>query len=382
MRYLTLTVVLAAALTALTFGARPCSAQSDTKYTKPAKTDVPVEFNVDAATKKRLEDMYSIASLWGVGTFQEKVQSALDQLVAMGEPAVRFVLAEKIDTIDSLQTRVIDEVIKKMPDVSARLMLKQLPLEKRMYAKANLIRLLGEMKVRDAIPLITPFLSETGRLQRVSIYALGEIRDPSALPLLTPLLTNDNELVRLNTALALGKIGTDGAVDPLLQALNDKVYDVRYPAANSLRLIASVSLPKVLAYLTECRTLEGAQKLYPGLTPHRLFLVQTLLMMTAAQIATDSLAPPATAQPVQPQPTEPVVSLSPATVGEVIKGIARYLNADEWQVRRVAVESLASIPSPQAKAVVLALRPEAESDLFVRAYISDTQEKLAKEAKQ
>lgn len=373
---------LGALAASILVSARPSLAQSNLQYSQGPSKDSPIELKIDAATKKRLEDIYSIASLWGVGTFQKKVQSALDQLVAMGEPAVRFVLAEKIDTIDSLQTRVIDEVVKKKPDVSVPLMLKQLPLEKRTYAKANLVRLLGELRSKDAIPLITPFLSETGRLQRVAIYALGEIRDPSALPLLTPLLTSENELVRLNVALALGKIGTDGAVAPLLQALDDKVYDIRYPAANSLRLIAAVSLPKVLDYLDACRTPDSAKQLYPNLAPDHLPIIQALLIQTAAQIAVDSLTPPQPPAAGRPQPTQPVLSLSSDAQGKILKGVARYLNAEDWQVRLAAIQWLAAIPSPQAKALVMALHAEGESDPYVRAYIADTQDRLAKAAKQ
>lgn len=65
---------------------------------------------------------------------------------------------------------------------------------------------------------------------RHSLVAMGK----AAVPFLTEALKNKNNLMRWETAKALGEIGDPGAAPALVKALEDEEFDVRWLAAEGL----------------------------------------------------------------------------------------------------------------------------------------------------
>jgi len=53
-------------------------------------------------------------------------------------------------------------------------------------------------------------------------------------------LKDENEDVRMNSAIALGGLADESAVEPLIDALKDEVMLVRYYAAEALKYLRSI----------------------------------------------------------------------------------------------------------------------------------------------
>jgi HEAT repeat protein len=83
-----------------------------------------------------------------------------------------------------------------------------------------------------------------------AVHVLGALKDRRAVPILIPLLQDDQ--INYNAAWALGEIGDEQAIGPLIEALGDKNSDVRVIAIQSLeKLRAGDALPHLHALLND-----------------------------------------------------------------------------------------------------------------------------------
>ena len=83
-----------------------------------------------------------------------------------------------------------------------------------------------------------------------AVHLLGELRDARAVPILVPLLRDTR--VNYKVAWALGEIGSQAAVDPLIRALDDKSADVRVIAIQSIaKLGAKEAVPRLRLLLND-----------------------------------------------------------------------------------------------------------------------------------
>lgn len=105
------------------------------------------------------------------------------------------------------------------------------------------IRLLGEVKAKEAVPSLIQYLKtvDTTRSVLVTTYALGQIQDKRATPLL---LQTASSLTRNNTRrrgaiIALGLLGDTKAIPVLEKILADSDELLRVFAAGSLGLLDS-----------------------------------------------------------------------------------------------------------------------------------------------
>ncbi len=94
-----------------------------------------------------------------------------------------------------------------------------------------------------------------GYVRKGAVWALGNARDPRSLPVLIEVLADDITAVRLWSASALGQVGGEAAVAPLVKAIESD------PAA-TVRSNAVWSLGKVLAELDLAHGTEEQQALY------------------------------------------------------------------------------------------------------------------------
>ncbi len=92
-----------------------------------------------------------------------------------------------------------------------------------------------------------------------AVHMLGELKVKQAVPILDPLL--QDEEVNYKVAWALGEIGDGQAISPLIEALRNKHPDVRVIAIQSLaKLGAKEALPRLHALLDDQeKTHYGAQ---------------------------------------------------------------------------------------------------------------------------
>ena len=92
-----------------------------------------------------------------------------------------------------------------------------------------------------------------------AVHVLGALKDKRAVPILVPLL--QDEQINYNVAWALGEIGDDQAIGPLIEALRDKSSDMRASAISALEKLGAVAaLPHLQALLNDQeKTHFGAQ---------------------------------------------------------------------------------------------------------------------------
>jgi HEAT repeat protein len=101
---------------------------------------------------------------------------------------------------------------------------------------ASALGRIGDEKAVD--PLIIA-LDDEPRVREVSAKALGEIGDPRAVDSLISMLDNADWEIRGTIAKALGKIGDPGAINTLIDLLQDKRENVRWYATQALENITS-----------------------------------------------------------------------------------------------------------------------------------------------
>jgi HEAT repeat protein len=86
-------------------------------------------------------------------------------------------------------------------------------------------------------PLIEALEDEQVIVRQGSAMALGEIGNQRALQDLVARLVDESHLVRQAAAIALGKLGSPEALDPLLRAIGDENEIVRRAVVNALGMI-------------------------------------------------------------------------------------------------------------------------------------------------
>ena len=196
------------------------------------------------AEKAKMEELWEVATLWEVGENREKVPKAREELIKFGEKAIEFILTEKMDTIDSLQTRAIDVVIQALPEISKPMMLTALERETRQNAGANLIRLLALLKATEASPTIMKIVQDgklasgtplNPRLRRTILDALGTLDYEPALGIVAQSLLTGDERERLISAQSLGRFSSLEKLRYLLIALGDERFTVRMSAFDGLK---------------------------------------------------------------------------------------------------------------------------------------------------
>jgi len=92
-----------------------------------------------------------------------------------------------------------------------------------------------------------------------AVHVFGALKDKRAVPILVPLL--QDEQINHNVAWALGEIGDQVAISPLIEALRDKSSDMRVSAINALEKLGAVAaLPHLHVLLNDReKTHTGAQ---------------------------------------------------------------------------------------------------------------------------
>jgi HEAT repeat protein len=124
-------------------------------------------------------------------------------------------------------------------------------------AKSFVIRILGKIKSKKAVPLLINLLEDMKRDIRIaSAKSLGEIGDKAVIdPLIKRSLEDEDANVRKSAIEALGMIAPQEAFEPLLKVLDLEVYpDIIESAVNSLMSIDQERFFKGLkSYKTEIK---------------------------------------------------------------------------------------------------------------------------------
>ena len=141
---------------------------------------------------------------------------------------------------DIFNTRPDVLALKSKGDVDG--LIKALNYEKDHNLRISAAWALGELGDSSAIEPLINALDDRKRVKDVVAKALGEIGKPQAIDSLLELLEDDNWEVRGTAAKSLGKIGDPQAIEPLIETLEDKNEIVRWNSSQALENITGESL--------------------------------------------------------------------------------------------------------------------------------------------
>jgi len=113
-------------------------------------------------------------------------------------------------------------------------------------------RALGAIREDAAIPHLLPFLKdELADLRAVTAWVLGRFGKVESLPALIDALQDDDDKVRHNTIVALGKLLHPDAVVPLLRLISTSSYRQKEAIINAIKNIGKRALPVIMKSLEE-----------------------------------------------------------------------------------------------------------------------------------
>jgi len=100
-----------------------------------------------------------------------------------------------------------------------------------LYSARSLIKI-GD---KSSPHLVASLASQNDLIRLYSVYCLGELAfSDAASPIEKMLLSDANFAVRRNAAVALGKISSRSSIEPLINAISDKSWNVRIAATEAL----------------------------------------------------------------------------------------------------------------------------------------------------
>lgn len=124
--------------------------------------------------------------------------------------------------------------------------------DKERYVVESAITILGQMKSTRAPAHLIEILEDREGMGRIKIgRALAEIGEPSVDAIISSMRTDMDREICWHLVWALGRINSDAAIEPLVQALKSRNWMVRNEAAVSLVRINSPTSKKPLRRLLE-----------------------------------------------------------------------------------------------------------------------------------
>ncbi len=317
--------------------------------------------------KAKMEELWAVATLWEVGDNRETVPRAREELIKLGLKAVEFILVEKMDTIDSLQTRAIDAVIQALPEISKRMMMDALEKETRQSAAANIIRLLATLRATESARTIMQALQNSKlpsgaelnpRLRRTLLDSLGTLDYQPAMKVVGESLRTGDERERIICAQSISRFSSLDKVPYLVYALGDERFTVRQSARNGLTESFRKAPEPTWKILWEGLPVEWI--------PAESKSAQTrageleMLLGDLSAILVERL-----------QSFSPTVEIAPDKARDILQEIIRTLHRlgsskYSWSQRYRAVGSLAMIRTPEARDILSILLKEEKHPLVLQ----------------
>jgi hypothetical protein len=204
-----------------------------------------------ADSARTVEELFTTASIWEVGSAREKVTRARQALMTKGVAAVDYAIGAKLATTDGLEYRVLEQLAEAYPDSFAARLLPHLGDEKEVVRR-NVIGLIGTLKWKPAREPLEKLLKaeDQRKLWSRVIATLGLIGDPAARPAVRPFLRDVGERRRLAAVGATAALKDTRSLPVLAECLGDPLLTVRSAAATALIGFGGVAVDPVCAGLT------------------------------------------------------------------------------------------------------------------------------------
>ncbi len=199
-------------------------------------------------TKMSVEEVFKIASEWGVGDNQDRVKKAREELALRGRDALDYIFKEKINTKSSLDLRAIDAALKENKAKAKPFLLKAIS-DNDPHIKKNVCYFIGKYKVKEAEDSLIKYLGmeKNENLVRYYIYALGDIKTKKVKELISYLSSN-REDTRIATIKALGTVGDTSTIPALINALGSPLPTIRSTIDKSIQNFGLDAIPYIKKY--------------------------------------------------------------------------------------------------------------------------------------
>ncbi|MEO0102087.1 MAG: hypothetical protein ABIK81_00085 [candidate division WOR-3 bacterium] len=222
----------------------------------------------DLANKK-IEEVFKGASEWEVGSAKKRVREYRKELIKRDTLSLKYIFSEKIATRNSLELRAIEEFCESLPEKVIPYLLKYL-WDERKEARANVIYLLGKLKVKFAVDSLISALKgrrlPNGKIihnrPRWIISALGDIFKIDSVPpkedsllrekvlsVILKYLNDKYEPTRITATVALGKIKEKKTLPYLIKTLSDPIFTCRQAAENAINDFGKGAITELLFFL-------------------------------------------------------------------------------------------------------------------------------------
>ena len=171
-----------------------------------------------------IDEIFEIASEWGVGSSKERVKKASEILLNRDEEAADYIAKQQLGTKNGLTYRAIKNFAQKSTYFNIKLK-NSLSHHDSLYVK-NAISLLGDTADSTAIKLFVPFLQKKQYLKTI-LSALGNMKTDEALPFLLDYKDSNSEMLRVIVARGFKKINTRNSIDQMLSMKNDSSFLIK-----------------------------------------------------------------------------------------------------------------------------------------------------------
>jgi HEAT repeat protein len=194
-----------------------------------------------------VEEIFKVASEWGVGDNKERVKEARAELSKRGEEALDYIFENKIDTKKGLEFRAIEKTLEGIEDsllIERYLSANINRAEER--ARKNVFVLIGELEVKSLADSLISILGQEGTepYRRAIVYAMGKLKEKRAVNKIVSFL-NEDEPLKLVSIKALGEINDVNTIDDLFPLIGDSSITVRSSVINSLSRFDTLIVPYI-----------------------------------------------------------------------------------------------------------------------------------------
>ncbi|MCO5298212.1 MAG: hypothetical protein M9921_15290 [Fimbriimonadaceae bacterium] len=165
----------------------------------------PTPGSAPLASPNELEAIYEKATQWGVGTAQEEVADNLDRLVAMGQPALEWMLRNKLKAATRLHIRAFVHVVGALGG-TGRSMLAPYVADADDDVARVALSVAIDAHATEAGQYLGQALNRPA-LARLAARAAGALGAKEALPELMPLAASKDRFLALAAVVSMAQIG-------------------------------------------------------------------------------------------------------------------------------------------------------------------------------
>jgi HEAT repeat protein len=211
----------------------------------------PVPNSVPMPEEAEIARIYDRAIKWGVGTLQQDVADAVDQLIRIGDPALDWILAKRISSSDRLSLRAIGSLAAALGD-SAKPKVATRMLNATESDTKRLLSLATTIGAKEVAPLLPGLIARAGT-RREAIVAAGKLGGEESVSVLLPLCLEPDVSIATAASISLAQIGSETAYTTAESLMNSAVLPIRRAAIQLVAKHPKLAMASVDRLFSEAR---------------------------------------------------------------------------------------------------------------------------------